>query len=405
MNIIAILIIAAFLVTSCNSQNNGERATGQTHEHVDGDGHDHENEPGHDHSKEDGHDHAGESTEKGHSDEIGFTREQAEAAGLETEIVKPSSFSSVIQTSGQIQALQGDEQTIVATSSGILFFTNASITEGTSVKNGESVASISAKNLQDGDPVLKAKLAFETAEKEFRRAEKLVADKIISAKEFEQTRMRYETARAAYEGQANNFTAKGVSVTSPIAGYIKSRLAGSGEYVSVGQPIAVVAQNRRLQLRADVSENYFKQLRNIQSANFKTAYDDVVYRLSDLNGRLLSYGKTATGGASYIPVTFEFDNIGDIVPGSFTDVYLLFGVRENVLSVPVSALTEEQGLQFVYLQIEDEIFRKQEVTPGQSDGTRVEILKGLKIGDKVVTKGTYQVKLATASTAIPGHNH
>lgn len=65
MNIIAILIIAAFLVTSCNSQNNGERATGQTHEHVDGDGHDHENEPGHDHSKEDGHDHAGESTEKG----------------------------------------------------------------------------------------------------------------------------------------------------------------------------------------------------------------------------------------------------------------------------------------------------------------------------------------------------
>ena len=51
MNIIAILIIAAFLVTSCNSQNNGERATGQTHEHVDGDGHDHENEPGHDHSK------------------------------------------------------------------------------------------------------------------------------------------------------------------------------------------------------------------------------------------------------------------------------------------------------------------------------------------------------------------
>ena len=59
----------------------------------------------------------------------------------------------------------------------------------------------------------------------------------------------------------------------------------------------------------------------------------------------------------------------------------------------------------MYLQIEDEIFRKQEVTPGQSDGTRVEILKGLKIGDKVVTKGTYQVKLATASTAIPGHNH
>ena len=80
--------------------------------------------------------------------------------------------------------------------------------------------------------------------------------------------------------------------------------------------------------------------------------------------------------------------------------------KENVLSVPVSALTEEQGLNFVYIQIEDEAFKKQEVTVGQNNGIRAEIVKGLKSGDKVVTNGVTQVKLAASSSAIPdGHNH
>ncbi|MGL5731780.1 MAG: efflux RND transporter periplasmic adaptor subunit, partial [Bacteroidales bacterium] len=108
----------------------------------------------------------------------------------------------------------------------------------------------------------------------------------------------------------------------------------------------------------------------------------------------------------YIPVTFEFDNIGDIIPGSFTEVYLLSTVRDDVLSVPLTALTEEQGLHFVYVRTEPEAYIKKEVTIGQNDGERVEIIKGLKAGDTVVTKGVTQVKLASASGAIPdGHNH
>ncbi|MGL5227221.1 MAG: efflux RND transporter periplasmic adaptor subunit, partial [Bacteroidales bacterium] len=158
--------------------------------------------------------------------------------------------------------------------------------------------------------------------------------------------------------------------------------------------------------RAEVSENYFKYLKSISSANFRTAYDNSTYKLSDLNGKLISYGKTSGNSSFYIPVTFEFDNIGDIIPGSFTEVYLLSTVRDDVLSVPLTALTEEQGLHFVYVRTEPEAYIKKEVTIGQNDGERVEIIKGLKAGDTVVTKGVTQVKLASASGAIPdGHNH
>jgi len=407
--IISLFIVAAMLFTGCNSgDKNKNHANKDTHEHVEGDGHDHSAEDGHDHSAEDGHNHEGEALkeEGGHSDEIPFSKQQAEAVGLKVEEVTPTTFSSVIKTSGQILSAQGDEATIVATSNGIVSFTNPSISDGAAVRAGEAILTVSSKNLLEGDPAVKAKITYETAQKEYQRAEVLIKEQIISAKEFEQIRLRYETAKTAYEAQAANITTSGVRVTSPINGYIKNRLVNQGEYVSVGQPIATVSQNRRLQLRAEVSENYFKVLKSIGSANFQTSYDNEVYKLSDLNGRLLSFGKASGGQSFYIPVTFEFDNIGDIVPGSFVSVYLLSTPQNNVISVPVSAVTEEQGLTFVYLQLDEEGYKKQEVNLGQSNGDRVQVLSGLKPGDKVVTKGVYQVKLAAVSSVMPeGHSH
>ena len=49
---------------------------------------------------------------------------------------------------------------------------------------------------------------------------------------------------------------------------------------------------------------------------------------------------------------------------------------------------------------------KRAVHPGRRNGERVEILHGLQHGERVVTQGAYQVKLASVTTAIPhGHNH
>jgi multidrug efflux pump subunit AcrA (membrane-fusion protein) len=56
--------------------------------------------------------------------------------------------------------------------------------------------------------------------------------------------------------------------------------------------------------------------------------------------------------------------------------------------------------------LDEEGYKKQEVMLGQNNGERVQILSGLKNGDKVVTKGVYQVKLAATSSVMPeGHAH
>jgi RND family efflux transporter MFP subunit len=408
-NIIGIIIIATIIFYGCNSNPKNDIHSHDGHEHVhdhEHEGHVHEHE-GHEHEHE-GHNHESEDHEhEGHDDEIQFSKKQAETIGLEVEVLQQTAFINVIKTGGQIQASQGDEVTIVSTTNGVVTFSNSSISDGTAVKTGETVATISAKNLLEGDPAAKAKIEYETAQKEYNRAEELVKDKIISAKEFEQANLRYQTAKTAYEAQSSQVTANGsIKITSTINGYVKNRYVNQGEYVAVGQPIVTISQNKRLQLRAEVSEKYFKDLKSIVSANFKPAYEDKLYKLSDLNGRMVSFGKTSNQQSFYIPVIFEFDNVGDIISGSFIEVYLLSAARENVLTVPLSAITEEQGLYFVYLQLNDEEYKKQEVTLGYDDGERVLVLSGLDAGDKIVSKGVYQVKIAANSSIIPeGHTH
>ena len=303
----------------------------------------------------------------------------------------PGTFRQVIPASGQILAVQGDEAAVVASTAGVVSFVRP-LTEGMRIAAGNAVLNVSGSRIQDGDAVNRARIAYETAKDEYERASKLVDSQIVSRKDFNVLKEAYENARVAYEALSPSHDGKGVSVQAPISGYVKSCLVKEGDYVTVGQPLLTITQTRRLRLRADVSERYYPALRKVSSANFRTSYDERVYRLDSLGGRLLSYGKSTGDTSYYIPVTFEFDNRGEMLPGAFVEVWLLSDGREGVISVPLSALTEEQGVKF-------------EVKTGLDDGTHVEILSGLKEGDRLVTEGAIHVKLASASNAIPAHTH
>lgn len=396
-------ILLAYLSFSCAENKTSHHD--HEHEHLTEEHHDHEHE-GHDHEHE-GHDHEheGHDHEHVHEDEISFNKAKAEAAGLKTEVVAKSDFVEVIKTAGKVMAAQGTESTLIATVPGVVTLGKLPFIDGTMVQKGQSVLSLVSNSLSDGDVAARVRHKYEKAKKEYERMKGLIGDKIVSAKDFEQAKLNYENAKIAYDAIDGKQAAGGVSVVSPISGYLKNIMVKEGDYVTVGQPLATISQTRRLQLKADVSEKYYSSLPLIKSANFKTPYDDKLYKLEELGGRLLGYGKSSDSNSFYIPVTFEFDNKGTVIPGSFVDIYLLTSPVAGVISVPHQALIEEQGLYFVYLKIHDEAYKKQEVSIGADNGERVRIVSGLKEGDEVVVNGAYQIKLSSASNAIPAHTH
>lgn len=368
--------------------------------------HEHDHNHDHDHAHEAGH---GNESEHDHEHEDGiitFSVEQAKMAGLETETIGLGSFAEVIRVSGQVLAAQGDESAVVARTSGILTFTRDHLSEGSEVRNGEVLAKVSGRNIVGGDIVAQNNLLLATAEAAYRRAERLIADSIISQKEFERAKMEYESARLAAKAGSGNDS--GAEVTAPIKGFIKQVVVKQGEYVEAGQIVATVTKSCNLQLRAEVPEKYFSTLTKVRSANFKMGYDYEARSLDDMGGHLVAIGKIANEGSAYIPVTFEFANTGSVVPGAFADIWLIMHNRDNVLTIPVSALSESQGVYYAFIKHsgEDDCYERRELRIGASDGRRVEVLSGLSEGDNVVVKGVSQVKMAGAAGVIPdAHNH
>lgn len=421
-------LMGLFLLGACSPSahsHDGHQHEAENHDHSheghQHEGHDHE---GHNHDHE-GHDHdshhseaehqEGEAHAHGGSDEIILPPAKAQAAGVKVATITPQPFHAVIHTSGQVLAAQGEERTVVAPMAGIVSFRNR-LTEGMSVGKGTPLLTLSASRLAEGDPVAKARINYETARQAYERAERLVKEQIISRKAYEEARQAYENARITYEGlggqptgnskpQSGHQTSTGQAVTAPLAGYVKELLVNEGDYVEVGQPLARITQDRKLFLRADVSQSHYRQLSTLRTAHFRPAADQQTYALSELNGRLLSYGKAAGSNSHYLPVTFEFDNRGDIMPGAFSEVWLISSPIEGALILPKSALVEEQGSYFVFIQLDEEGYRKQLVTTGADDGRNIQIVSGIKAGQRIVIEGAQQVKLATTSNAIPAHSH
>ena len=230
--LIFIGVMGLFVLGSCNSKNTGHEGHDHetvTHNHDEHEGHDHEAE-GHDHEAEGadhshegecsgGHDHGKAATSEPageHSDEIILPKAKADAAGVKVNAITPAPFQQVIKTSGQVLAAQGDESVAVATVAGVVSF-RGKVTEGMSVGRGTPLVTISSHNIADGDPVQRARIAYEVSKKEYERMKSLVKNKIVSDKDFAQAEQNYENARISYEALAKNHSAIGQNITAPIA--------------------------------------------------------------------------------------------------------------------------------------------------------------------------------------------
>ena len=345
--------------------------------------------------------------EEGGGNEIVYLKEQAWKVEFANVEVKRQTFLSTITTTGQIITPPGDQAIVSAKSSGIVTMKNSSFISGTSVYKGENLFTISGTSLNQQNinaDILEARYNLEKARADYDRALELVEDRIISEKEFLTIQNTYEIAETIYNTLTTNYSAAGVRVYSPISGYVVSLNVKQGEFVEAGQTLAVISRNSTIVLRADLSQKYLDAVDQIKSANFRTP-DGKTYNTDDLNGRYIVLGKIVGQDSPLIPITFEIDYREDLIPGTFVEVFLKTTRIPDALVIPVSALTEEQGVFFVFVQTGGESFEKREVTIEGSDGILARVLSGLEEGERVVTKGAYQVKLASMSGSIPEHGH
>lgn len=339
---------------------------------------------------------------------ITFLKEQAWKIDFATAEVKRDTIYEVIRAGGQLLSAPGDEQVVVAQTSGVVVFNTSSATPGRKVNAGDRLFTITGGKVTTGNIDTRlsvARAAHEQARSNYERKKELFEIAAVSKTVFEQARLDYEQARAEYENISAGYSAGGRSIPAGMTGFVKNILVKEGQYVEAGAALATISKNETLTLRADVSPRYYDRLSAVRSANFLTGASGKVHSVEEFGGRLLSYGRSAGGESLLIPIYFQISNRGDLVPGSFAEVYLKTAPVAGTLVIPRSALMESYGNYSVYVQTGGESYEKRDIETGISDGKYMQVLSGLSEGEWIVTRGAYQVKMASMSSQLPAHGH
>lgn len=337
---------------------------------------------------------------------ISFTKEQSWKIDFATAMIKSEPFGQLIKTSARILSAPSDEFTISAKSSGVVVITNNSFTEGASVKEGQSLILISGSQLAENNSSVRyseVESKYELAKANYDRNKELIKDKIISEKEFQQSQNEFENAKVAFETLKQNFSANGQNISSTVSGTIQKIFVTNGQFVEAGQPILTISKNKKLILQAGVQQKQAMLLNAIENVNIKILEQNKIFKLDELNGKLISVGNATASNSHLIPLTFQIDYTQSLIPGGFVELFINTRSNENCIAVPNGALIEEQGYFAVFVQLTPELFEKREVEVGQTDGFNTRITKGLTDGERIVTKGAILVKLAAVSNSLDPH--
>jgi membrane fusion protein, heavy metal efflux system len=342
-----------------------------------------------------------------HNKGINFTKEQAWQIEFKTQEIKPLEFNKIIKTSGEILSSQNDEIHITANTSGTFHFSETILQPGVFVKENQVLGFLSDENITDENSYTKflnTKADFEKAKADFERAEELITKKIISEEKYQEYKLLFKKSRVAYNLLHTNYSKKGIVVKTKTSGVIKKVFMRSGEFKNFGDELFCIAKNDRIIIRADVSQNYFNELSDVSSANFKVPGGNKFYFSDKLDGKVISYGRNRNTDF-LIPFFIEIDNPGDIYVGSFVETYLIGKKYDEALIISNSSIMEEQGNYFVFIQLSGETFTKRYINPDQSDGINTLVKSGIDFGERIVTEGAIRIKLAASAGTLPSHGH
>ena len=261
--------------------------------------------------------------------------------------------------------------------------------------------------------VMNARVALELAEKNLRRAEKLIESGDVSRSVYDQQKAQRDQLKQVYEAALSlarqNFAAVATAranvanaesqlglarrslsyslVFSPIDGFVAERTADLGEYVSPTAKVATIVRINPLRVRIDIPEQAIPEVTVGQSVSVTTsAWPD-----KNFSGRVARISPNVTPTSRTLTVEAEIENSsGALKPGQFATVRILQSRAQPAVLVPSRAVRTESGVSRVFV-IKDGHAQERLVQLGQSEGDLVEIKTGIAADEIVATSNIEQL--------------
>jgi cobalt-zinc-cadmium efflux system membrane fusion protein len=336
---------------------------------------------------------------------VKMTAEMQKQNGVVVAPAKKQQLGGVISATGKIEANADRVAHVSPRISGKIVSVRASL--GDSVSAGQSLATLDSVELGEAlGRYHQSKTKLALAQSNMDRIKNLVEKKIAARKDILQAETDFRIAQTELHTDEERLSLYGVAISnlkgddhkkpllpvrSPIGGVITEKHAIVGELSDPSKSLYSVADLSSVWVMVDINEKDLAKVHKGQAAVVTvSAFPDL-----KLKGRITYIADLLDETTRTVKARIEVANPGrKLKPEMFATVELVLPADSPpVLAVPEEALQDLDGKKVLFVMAENGTeFTARPVETGRSTGGAVEIISGLKEGERYAVKGGFILK-------------
>lgn len=308
---------------------------------------------------------------------------------VQTQDVVQKPLKPFIESIGTLNPFE--EVTVSAEIEGVI--RSVKVEEGSQVSKGMLLAAIDDSDysleVKRADAVFKqAEATLENTKLEFKRKDVLYKEELVTKQQYDDVTTRLSLAEAEVERAKASLSLARLKlsktkITSPLACVIKEKRVSAGDFVRNGTPLFIIIQPNPLKLRFTVPEKDVGRLRVNQEVMLRVDG----FAEAEFKGRVNIVFPNVEEKTRTLQVeALVPNNNGLLKPGLFAKVILYTAGERDTIVVPVTALLYEGEKVRVFVT-EGDRAKERVVKLGSKYGEFMEIIEGVKTGEKVVFMG------------------
>jgi RND family efflux transporter MFP subunit len=353
---------------------------------------------------------------------IAYFKEQQWTSEFATVVVRDADVRTSVRAPATVHPLPGGEAVVAAPAPGRLR-ADVLLSIGDRVGSGQILAYLEPRLATGTDratlaaDVAEAEAALEAARVEQSRAERLLAERAVPARRVEDARravtvsearlkaaearlaQRDETLRTGGGAAAGNAFA----LRAPINGRLAEVMGTLGASYDEGASLFRIVRTDRVELEVQVSSADVPIAR--RAAGLALEIPGMPEAL-ELQPHHVHDAGVIDPATRALPLRMEIDNPGErLLVGQVGTAVLYARERTRLPAVPNAAVLMQAGRPYVFVQIGGEQFSRRFLEIAARDGGLVGVKSGVMTGERVVTRGAYDVQLASAARGLPAEGH
>lgn len=296
---------------------------------------------------------------------------------------------------GTLEAVQGVD--VTSEVAGLVVKIN--FDSGQTVKKGELLVQLNDAPDRAKLQGLEAQATY--ARVQFERDKELLGKRGVSKSQYDQDQSSLDNARAQVQNQKALLAQK--AITAPFSGRLGIRRVDLGQYLSPGTAVVTLQSLNPILVNFTLPQEDLKEL----SVGLPIEISVDAYDGTKFAGKITTISPKIDVNTRNIPIQATLQNPQELLrPGMFAQVRIILPEKQNVVTLPETAVTYNPYGDTVFVIKESKGPNgKQEltvhsvvVTTGTTRGDQVSISAGVKAGDWVVTAGQLKLKNGTHVT-------